>query len=112
MLHSLLEHLHAPFDVVLPLAFEKTLDRLLSFGRGDDVEPFGFGACVVGRYDLDLVAAVDLCGDRLDLVVDLGADGTVSDLRVYVVREVQCGGSVRHFPSLSFGCKYRYFRCV
>ena len=28
--------------------FEKTLDRLLSFGRGDDVEPFGFGACVVG----------------------------------------------------------------
>jgi hypothetical protein len=57
LLHSLLEHLHAPFDVVLPLAFEKTLDRLLSFGRGDDVEPFGFGACAAendfgGGYDL------------------------------------------------------------
>ena len=27
LLHSLLEHLHAPFDVVLPLAFEKTLSK-------------------------------------------------------------------------------------
>ncbi|EDS04842.1 hypothetical protein ALIPUT_00003, partial [Alistipes putredinis DSM 17216] len=53
--------------------------------------------------EFELVAAVDKCGDRLDLEVDIGADGTVSDLRVYVVREVQCGGSVRHFPSLSFG---------
>ena len=112
LLHSLLEHLHAPFDVVLPLAFEKTLDRLLSFGRGDDIEPFGFGACVVGGDDFDLVAAVDLRGDRFDLVVDLGADGAVADFRVYVVREVQRSGSVRHFSSFSFGCKYCYFRCV
>ena len=106
------ERRHTSFDVVLLFAFEEVLDRLLGLARRHQVEPFGFGACVVGGDDFDLVAAVDLCGDRLDLVVDLGADGTVSDLRVYVVREVQCGGSVRHFPSLSFGCKYRYFRCV
>ena len=111
-LHLLVEHLHAVFDVVLALPFEEALDRLLGFGRGDDFEPFGFGASVVGGDDLDLVSAVDLRGDGFELVVDLGADGAVSDLRVDVVREVERRSAVGHFPGLSFRCKYYDFRCV
>ena len=111
-LHLFVEHLHAPLDVVLPFAFEETLDRLFGLGRGDRFEPFGLGAGVVGRDDLDLVAAVDLRGDRFEFVVDLGADGAVSDLRVDVVGEVEGRGSERHFPGFALGGKYHYFRRI
>ena len=78
----------------------------------DCFEPFGLGAGVVGRDDLDLVAAVDLRGDRFEFVVDLGADGAVSDLRVDVVGEVEGRGSERHFPGFALRGKYHYFRRI
>ena len=111
-LHLFIEHVHTPLDVVLPLALEETLDRLLGFGRSYDLQPFGLGTRIVGRDDLDLVATVDLRGDRFELVVDLGADGAVSDLRVDVVCEIERRGAERHFPGLSLGCKHHYFRGI
>lgn len=95
--------MHTPLDVVLPLALEETLDRLLGFGRSYDLQPFGLGTRIVGRDDLDLVATVDLRGDRFELVVDLGADGAVSDLRVDVVCEIERRGAERHFRASPLG---------
>ena len=111
-LHLFIEHVHTPLDVVLPLALEETLDRLLGFGRSYDLQPFGLGTRIVGRDDLDLVATVDLRGDRFELVVDLGADGTVADLRVDVVGEIQRRGAERHLTGFSFRRKYYYFRSI
>ena len=110
--HLLVEHLHTPLDVVLAFALQEAFDRLLGLGRGRYFEPFGLGAGVVGRDDLDLVAAVDLRGDRFEFVVDLGADGAVADLRVDVVCEVERRSAERHFSGLAFWCKHHYFRGI
>ena len=104
--------MHSPLDVVLAFALQEAFDRLLGLGRGRYFEPFGLGAGIVGRDDLDLVAAVDLRGDRFEFVVDLGADGAVADLRVDVVGEVEGRGSERHFPGFALGGKYHYFRRI
>ena len=104
--------MHAPLDIVLPFAFEEALDGRFRLRRRDDVQPFGFRTGRIGRYDFDLVAAVDLRGDRFELVIDLGADGTVADLRVDVVGEIQRRGAERHLTGFSFRCKYYYFRSI
>ena len=110
--HLLAEQLHPSFDVVLPFAFQKALDGLFGFARRHRFQPFGFGACIVGRDDFYLVAVVYLRGDGFELVVDFGADGAVPYLGVDVVGEVQRGRSVWHFPRFSFRCKYCDFRCI
>lgn len=79
------ERRHTPFDVVLLFAFEEVLDRLLGLARRHQVEPFGFGTCVVGRDDLDLIAARNLRRDGFELMVDLRADRLVADVGVDVV---------------------------
>lgn len=94
-----------PFDVVLLFAFEEVLDRLLGLARRHQVEPFGFGTCVVGRDDLDLIAARNLRRDGFELMVDLRADRLVADVGVDVVGEIERRGAEGQPARLAFRCE-------
>lgn len=112
LIELLLENRDSALDVVLPFAFQEIRNRLLRFGRRNDVEPLRFRLGVVGCYDFYLVAGLNLFGYRLDFVIDFRPNRLVADFGVDVVCEIERSRSERQSPLFSFRCKYCYFGCI
>ena len=88
----------------LKLALEPLVDLVLGLTALDDLQPVAAGAPgVLGRDDLNTVAALDLVVDIDQLPVDSGADHPVAHRRVDGVGKIHRGGA--HREGLHIACR-------
>ena len=69
-------------DILALLAQEILIQSFLGLGGRYELKPFFLRVLTVGGQYLDLVAALQLIGQRHERVVDLGADTMLADLGV------------------------------
>lgn len=103
ILQARLEQHDSVGDVVQLVFLQAVHDRLLGLRRNDVLEPLGLGRNVFRSDDLDLVAAADRRENGLDLMVDLGPHGAVTDLRVNVVGEIERRSPLRQRARVALG---------
>ena len=93
------------------LSSEYGLYLSLGFGRGGEVEPFGFHVLRFRGEHLHLIAALQLVAQWHELVVHLGADAVRAEHGVDGEGEVEDGRSRRHGLHLTLRREDEYLRC-
>ena len=91
------------------LASEILSQSRLCFSGCDYVEPIGLRMLRSGCEDLDLVAAIEHVGHRLQLAVDLCADTMFAELRVQLESEIERCRALRHGLDFSTRCEDEHF---